>query len=115
MDKPRSRATSLRTATRRTQVPPGGDVLGDDESGGTPVTPGDTSRYNCPAGTVLGANGTSCVEPRDPGTGREAGGQPSAGSTLPFTGVDLAAIAGVGLLLAGLGVGLRRLTNVHGS
>lgn len=34
----------------------------------------------------------------------------SASSTLPFTGIDLALLAGGGVLLAGTGVVMRRLT-----
>ena len=43
---------------------------------------------------------------------KATGGQPtvSSGGTLPFTGLDLAFIAGGGVLLVGMGVSLRRIT-----
>jgi hypothetical protein len=36
------------------------------------------------------------------------------GGTLPFTGLDLALLAGAGALLLGLGVAMRRMTRVGG-
>jgi hypothetical protein len=52
-----------------------------------------------------------------PGAGGNSGGeQPAAtagnsGSGLPFTGVDVALLAGAGALLLGAGVGMRRIAH----
>lgn len=52
-----------------------------------------------------------------PGAGGGAGGDNAAGnaansgSGLPFTGVDVALLAGAGALLLGAGVGMRRLAH----
>ena len=48
---------------------------------------------------------------RVPAASRETGGGEPGVNGLPFTGADLFVIGGVGLLLAGLGVGLRQLTS----
>jgi hypothetical protein len=40
-----------------------------------------------------------------------AGTSEASGSSLPFTGSDLAIVAAAGIMLASLGVGLRRLTH----
>lgn len=45
----------------------------------------------------------------------ESGGSDSGGGgSLPFTGLDVALLAGAGLLLAGAGIGMRRLTRAPG-
>jgi hypothetical protein len=44
----------------------------------------------------------------------ESGGGGGGGS-LPFTGLDVALLAGAGLLLAGAGIGMRRLTRAPGA
>jgi hypothetical protein len=55
-----------------------------------------------------------------PGAGGGAGGDnaagnaTSSGSGLPFTGVDVALLAGAGALLLGAGVGMRRLAHRQG-
>jgi len=65
------------------RVDPGGSSdSGNDDGGSTPAT----------KSTSNGGNGD--------------GGD----STLPFTGSDLGLLAGAGLLLLGLGIGMRRLT-----
>ena len=48
-----------------------------------------------------------------PGAGGGSGGETAAnsGSGLPFTGVDVALLAGAGALLLGAGVGMRRLAH----
>jgi hypothetical protein len=52
-----------------------------------------------------------------PGAGGGAGGETavtpaaSSGSGLPFTGMDVALLAGAGTLLLGAGVGMRRLAH----
>jgi hypothetical protein len=49
-----------------------------------------------------------------PGAGGGSGGDNAAGSSgsgLPFTGVDVALLAGAGALLLGAGVGMRRLAH----
>ena len=38
-----------------------------------------------------------------------------SGSTLPFTGLDVAILAAAGGLLTAAGLGMRRLTRAHGS
>ncbi len=43
----------------------------------------------------------------------EGGG--GGGGSLPFTGLDVALLAGAGLLLAGAGIGMRRLTRAPGA
>jgi hypothetical protein len=42
-------------------------------------------------------------------------GSGDGGGSLPFTGLDVALLAGAGLLLAGAGFGMRRLTRAHGA
>ncbi len=55
------------------------------------------------------------------GNGTSAGGSSGSGSSangaaeLPFTGVDLMLIAGLGVGLLGVGLGMRRLTGPTGS
>ena len=65
------------------------------------------------ANTTYSSRGTNVQQtvskPKAP-TGQ---GTTSSGGTLPFTGLDLAFIAGGGLLLVGMGVSLRRLTRKH--
>ena len=51
------------------------------------------------------AHGSTCNG--DLGSGK--GGGSVSGGTLPFTGLDLAGIAGVGVLLLGTGIVLRRV------
>ncbi len=46
----------------------------------------------------------------DPSGTRSGDPSGSAGATLPFTGLDLALLAGGGVLLAGTGLLMRRLT-----
>ena len=46
----------------------------------------------------------------DPSGSRSDDRSDSAGATLPFTGIDLALLAGGGALLAGSGLLMRRLT-----
>jgi hypothetical protein len=50
------------------------------------------------------------------GGGGSTASTASTGSTgsLPFTGLDVALLAGAGLLLAGAGLGMRRLTRAPG-
>ena len=43
--------------------------------------------------------------------GESAGNAANSGSGLPFTGVDVALLAGAGALLLGAGVGMRRLAH----
>jgi hypothetical protein len=70
----------------------GNEVLGAKAQGG-----------NLPAGTqAAGAAPAAATAPLK-ATNRIVG-------SLPFTGLDLALVAAVGLALAGLGIGLRRLT-----
>ncbi len=45
----------------------------------------------------------------------ESGGSDSGGGSLPFTGLDVGLLAGAGLLLAGAGIGMRRLTRAPGA
>jgi hypothetical protein len=44
----------------------------------------------------------------------EGGSGGGDGSSLPFTGLDVALLASAGLLLAGAGLGMRRLTRAPG-
>jgi hypothetical protein len=64
---------------------------------------------------VPGVSGTA-GGPTSP-SGEEAAaatsGEPSATSVLPFTGAQLAAMLGVGVVLLGTGLVLRRRTNTH--
>lgn len=65
---------------------------------------------------VPGVSGTA-GGPTSP-SGEEAAaaatsGEPSATSVLPFTGAQLAAMLGVGVVLLGSGLVLRRRTNTH--
>jgi hypothetical protein len=45
----------------------------------------------------------------------QVAGETSGGGSLPFTGLDVALLAGAGALLAGVGVGMRRLTRGPGT
>jgi hypothetical protein len=67
------------------QYQPQGDVLGGTASGGTGSSPSV-------AGTPTGGNGNGQI------------------GSLPFTGMDLAIVAGVALLLTGTGLALHRLS-----
>ena len=56
------------------------------------------------------ANGLSCAHGQTCNSGNLGGNTPSAGGgTLPFTGLDLAGVAGLGGVLLVSGVTLRRL------
>jgi hypothetical protein len=70
------------------QYQPQGDVLGDTNSGDT----GSSGSAPSVAGTPTGGNGNSQI------------------GSLPFTGMDLAIVAGVALLLTGTGLALHRLS-----
>jgi hypothetical protein len=59
--------------------------------------------YEPPAGQVQ-----SQVQDTGSGTGASAGD--SGSGSLPFTGLDVALLAGAGLLLAGAGFTMRRIT-----
>jgi len=71
----------------------GGGVLGEQNSGGG----GGGSQ---PSGGNAGEQAAAAPVPAEHGT---SGGQ------LPFTGSDLLVVAGIGMVLLGAGVGLRRL------
>lgn len=62
--------------------------------------------------SVLGGYGGSGAKPVVVVKGESTSGQPAppaASGSLPFTGSDLAVMVGAGLVLAGLGFGMRRL------
>jgi hypothetical protein len=58
---------------------------------------------------VQGVQGGS--DSQGPGGGAVAGATESSGSGLPFTGMDVALLAGAGTLLLGAGVGIRRFAH----
>jgi hypothetical protein len=78
-------------------------VLGEQNSGGGPT---GTSGGG-PTGTSGGGGGEKPASA--PATSVERGAQASESGGLPFTGLDLFVVAGIGLALVGAGVGLRRL------
>ena len=82
----------------------GGGVLGEQNSGGGPT---GTSGGG-PTGTSGGGGGGE-KHASAPATSVERGAQASESGGLPFTGLDLLVIAGIGLALVCAGVGLRRL------
>jgi hypothetical protein len=100
-------------STPSSQVPQGG-VQPTTAQGVLPATSGG----NIPAGgnEVLGASQSGGSLPAGAnGAAPAAATAPSVASNrlvrnLPFTGLDLAMVAAVGLALAGLGFGLRRMT-----
>ena len=55
------------------------------------------------------ANSLSCAHGQTCNSGNLGGNSPSGGGTLPFTGLDLAGVAGLGGILLVSGVTLRRL------
>jgi hypothetical protein len=56
------------------------------------------------------ANGLTCAHGPNCQRGNLGGGGTNAGGTLPFTGLDLAGIAGVGALLLASGLTLHRVS-----
>jgi hypothetical protein len=70
------------------QYEPQGDVLGGTDSGSS----GSSASAPSVAGTPTGGNGNGQI------------------GSLPFTGMDLAIVAGVALLLTGTGLALHRLS-----
>jgi hypothetical protein len=76
---------------------PGGGVLGEQNSGGGPT------------GTSGGGGGGEKPGATAPAASVERGAQANGSGGLPFTGLDLLVIAGIGMALVGAGVGLRRL------
>jgi hypothetical protein len=65
---------------------------------------------------VPGVSGTAGgpTSPTSPGNEAAASsGEPSGTSVLPFTGAELAAMLGVGVVLLGSGLMLRRRTHTH--
>jgi hypothetical protein len=75
----------------------GGGVLGEQNSGGGPT------------GASGGSGGGGDKAATAPAASVERGAQASESGALPFTGIDLLVVAGIGLALVGAGVGLRRL------
>jgi hypothetical protein len=75
---------------------PSGGVLPEESSGGGGGGPSGTSGGGKPPAATAPAT-------------VENGVQSSGGGELPFTGADLLVVAGIGLVLVGAGVGLRRL------
>jgi hypothetical protein len=61
-------------------------------------------------GGVIESQGENGAQSPAGGGGDGGGAAGDDGSSLPFTGLDLALIAGSGLLLVGAGVGMRVLT-----
>jgi len=57
---------------------------------------------NCPTKTVYHSNGTT--------TQQVVSGSCGGHGTLPFTGLDLGLLVAAGVVLAGVGVSLRRVT-----
>ena len=76
---------------------PGGGVLGEQNSGGGGNGPAGGS---APSGGNAGEQAAVAPVPAEHGT---------SGGSLPFTGSDLLVVAGIGMVLLGAGVGLRRL------
>lgn len=110
-------------------TPDEGGVLGVTETGGpsagTPFegAPAGTTEAGGPAGSVLGVTesggpaGTS--DAGGPGAGGPGASVPGATAspravegTLPFTGLDVLLLASGGLLLVGMGLGMRRFAHV---
>jgi len=87
----------------------GGQTLGqlEDEggSGGNPDEGGNADDGGIAPNSASG--GSDDVQPAATGS--------SGTGSLPFTGLDLALLAGAGLLLAGAGLGMRRLTRAPGT
>ena len=81
----------------------GGGVLGEQNTGGPTGTSGGG-----PTGTSGGGGGGEKAATA-PAASVERGAQASESGALPFSGLDLLVIAGIGLALVGAGVGLRRL------
>jgi hypothetical protein len=73
-----------------------------------------------PRGQIEDVGGDQGGVGGSPGAGGGAGGENAnattsgnAGSGLPFTGMDVALLAGAGALLLGAGVGMRRVAHRH--
>jgi hypothetical protein len=57
-----------------------------------------------------GTGGQVQTQVQDTGSATSGSGSDSANGSLPFTGLDVALLAGAGLLLAGAGFAMRRVT-----
>jgi hypothetical protein len=68
-----------------------------------------------PAAAQNGYSGTGGqVQTQVQDTGSATSGSGSGSGSLPFTGLDVALLAGAGLLLAGAGIAMRRVTRAPG-
>jgi hypothetical protein len=68
-----------------------------------------------PAAAQNGYSGTGGqVQTQVQDTGSATSGSESGSGSLPFTGLDVALLAGAGLLLAGAGIAMRRVTRAPG-
>ena len=68
-----------------------------------------------PAAAQNGYSGTGGqVQTQVQDTGATTSGSGSGSGSLPFTGLDVALLAGAGLLLAGAGIAMRRVTRAPG-
>ena len=61
-----------------------------------------------------GTGGQVQTQVQDTGSATSGSGSGSDSGSLPFTGLDVALLAGAGLLLAGAGIAMRRVTRAPG-
>jgi len=71
---------------------------------------GVTDDTSGPAGGAAGVEASG-----SPGAGSPGAGAGDGGGALPFTGLDISFMLGIGLMLLGLGLALHRATRAHRS